>query len=141
VEKNIRKLTSLNSYSKAEQMGSVTIRTSLTSQGFIGLSPWGGDNSPYDFSALNLGNNFIANLEIVSMLNCFNLADRMLHYNFYNCPERYYPRLFLSTVQSVAYGWTWDSQTGQTNGLGNLQPTTQKSGSWLCFISIMIIVI
>ncbi|HBD05917.1 MAG TPA: hypothetical protein DCY93_00710 [Firmicutes bacterium] len=112
-------------------MGSVTIRTGLTSQGFIGLSPWGGDNSPHDFSALNLGNNFIANLEIVSMLNCFNLADRMLHYNFYNCPERYYyyPKVFLSTVQSVAYGWIWDSQTGQTNGLGMLPSGHQKSGS------------
>ncbi len=119
-------------------MGTVTIRTSLTSQGFIGLSPWGGDNSPHDFSALNLGNNSNSKLEVVSLLNCLNTADRMLHYNYYNCPERYYPKVYLGTVQSVAYGWNWDTQTGQKNSLGNLPGEAQKSGSWPQYFMLII---
>ncbi len=113
-------------------MVSVTIRTSVTSQGFIGLSPWLGDRSIYEFCTINKGNNPLSKIEIVSALNSFNLTWDQYHYNSNNCPQKYNPKVYLGTVQSVALYWLYDWQTGQTNGLQNLVPDVEKSGSLYC---------
>lgn len=103
-------------------MGQVTVRTSLTSHGFIGLNPWLGGNSPYCVSAINKGNNPITYLEVVSALNSFNLASHLYHYNTVNCPMHYNPKVYLGAVQSVANGWNSDNNMGL--------PGSGKSGSW-----------
>ncbi|HBD06395.1 MAG TPA: hypothetical protein DCY93_03180 [Firmicutes bacterium] len=110
-------------------MGKVTVRTIRTSGGFLALSPWGGDYGPYDYSAINLGNNFIAKLEIVSSLNSFNISHHLYHFNYINCPEKYNPKVYFGTIQSVSFWWLYDNQTGQTNGLANQDGSPQKSGS------------
>ncbi len=113
---------SLNSYSKAEQMGKVTIRTGLTSQGTLSMNPWLGDRSIYEFSTVNKGNNSISLLEIVSALNSFNLGHSQYHFNYLNCVKKYNPKVYLGAVQSVAKEWILDLNKGL--------PGSEKSGSW-----------
>ncbi len=111
-------------------MLSSKVRTSCTTQGGIALSAWTGNNTITDYLALNLGSNPNSKLEVVSLLNLLNSGHWQHHYNYENCPTRYYPKLYLGTFQSVALFWLYDIQYGQKNGLPNLVPETQKSGSW-----------
>ncbi len=120
-------------------MASVNIRTSQTSRGMFTVSPWLGDNSIYDFSALNLGNNFISSLEIVSALNAFNISRYQYHFNYYNCPQKYNPRVYLGAIQTASTYWLYDNNPGQKNSLGNLPGQAEKSGSWLSENKIFII--
>ncbi len=107
-------------------MGIVTNRTIQTSRGFIAISPWNDSAYTYVVGMINLGNNFISKLEIVSALNSFNLAYQIYHYNHQNCPQKYNPKVYLGAIQTTARNWNYDYQTGQTNGL----PAPEKSGSW-----------
>ena len=59
---------------------------------------------------MNLGSNFIGNLEVVSQLNLFNQAHHMYHFNHPYCTERYYPKVYLGTTQTIAYAWNFDRQ-------------------------------
>ncbi len=111
-------------------MGTVTNRTSLTSRGFVALSPWNDSKLTYSVLMINLGNNFNQKLEIVSALNSFNLAINQYHFMHSNCPEKYNPKVYLGAVQTAGLNWNYDYQTGQTNGLGMLPDSSQKSGSW-----------
>jgi len=121
---------SLSKHNVVENMGKVTIRTGLTSQGFIALSPWKGDNSIYEYSAINLGNNPNSLIEIVSALNSFNLTWDQYHFNAYNCLSKYNPKVYIGAVQSVAFEWNFDNNSGLLN-LPNLPlGDPQKSGSW-----------
>ena len=61
---------------------------------------------------MNLGSNFIGNLEVVSQLNLFNQARHMYHYNYQNCTSRYYPKVYIGTLQSTSKEWNIDQQTG-----------------------------
>ncbi len=127
---NLHQQTSLGSYNQVENMVSVTIRTSVTSQGFIGLSPWLGDRSIYEFCTISKGNNPLSKIEIVSALNSFNLTWDQYYYNSNNCPQKYNPKVYLSALQTVGETWIFDRQNGQKNGLPNLPEGVQKSGSY-----------
>ncbi len=102
-------------------MGKVTIRSSQTSQGSLSFNPWNGDDNPYAFSAINLGSNPIANVEIASSLNLFNIAHIMYDYYYIFRLPKFNPKLYLSTVQSVATAWNGDTNPGLSSA--------QKSGS------------
>ncbi len=104
---------SLASYLSVDQMGDGKVRTGFTSRGFCALSPWNQSNAIYSAGMINLGNNFYTKLEIVSALNSFNTARCEYHLNYTNCAAKYNPKLYLGTVQSVAYGWNYDYQNGQ----------------------------
>jgi len=108
-------------------MGKVTIRTSLTSQGYLVLSPWDGNANQYAILAISAGTNSISKLEIVSSLNSFNLARFNYLFNYTICTKKYNPKVYLGAIQTVANMWNYDSQNGQN--------WAQKSGSWLtCFM-------
>ncbi len=111
-------------------MLSSQVRSSQTSQGLFALSPWYGDGDSHIFSALNLGNNFISSLEIVSALNTLNLGRDNYNYNFNTCLQKYNPKVYFGAFHTVPKDWNYDKQTGQTNGLQNLVPDAEKSGSW-----------
>ncbi len=123
------KVVSPASYNSTEQMGKVTIRTGLTSQGSLSMNPWLGDYSSYDYSTINKGTNPISKLEVVSSLNFFNLGHWEYHFNYQNCTQKYNPKLYLGAVQIVGETWNYDRQTGQTNGLPDLPRGSEKSGS------------
>ncbi len=107
-------------------MGTVTGRTSQTSRGWLTISPWIENNFTYTISQLDLGNNSISKLEVVSALNSFNLGYDQYHFNYSTCTKKYNPKVYLSAVQSVAYAWNYDQQNTEkwaSNG-------HEKSGSW-----------
>ncbi len=98
-------------------------RSSHTSQGFLALSPWKGDyNNPHAYSAINLGNNFIAKLEIVSSLNSFNITHLLYHYDYLNCTEKYNPKVHLGAIQTASTNWIFDRDSNRAEAI--------KSGSW-----------
>ncbi len=112
-------------------MGSVTIRNSRTSRGFIALSTWNDSSQIYSLGQINLGTNPNSRLEVVSVLNSFNLAKNLFHFNYPNSTGKFNPKVHFGTIQSIAVRWNYDYQTGQKNGLPNLLPELEKSGSWI----------
>ena len=61
---------------------------------------------------LYMGSNFIGNLEVVSALNTVNISTQMYHFNHPYCTERYYPKVYIGTAQTIARNWNYDRQTG-----------------------------
>jgi len=96
-------------------------RSSLTSQGYLAISPWNDASLIYATSQINLGNNPISSLEIVSALNSFNLACWQYHLNYTCCYQKYNPKVYFGTIQTSAIGWQFDNNLGLK--------TDQKSGS------------
>ncbi len=103
-------------------MGQVTIRTSYTSRGILGLAPYSGNYSSYEICNINLGSNPLSKIEIVSALNSINLGRWEYLYNHVCCPQKYNPKLYLSAFQSMAPQWNYDNNSGLSG--------EQKSGSW-----------
>ncbi len=93
-------------------MGMVNIRTNFTSRGFLGLCPYTGRLDPRIIGIINLENNFITKLEIVSALNSFNLALAWLQYSETISYQKYNPKVYLGAVQSVARSWNNDDNSG-----------------------------
>ena len=85
-------------------------RYGFTARSYHLVSPCYSDSLQYSQQNIYLGSNFIANLEVVSSLNLFNQARYTYHYNYSNSPERYYPKVYLGTTQTVALGWLYDRQ-------------------------------
>ena len=79
---------------------------------------------------INKGNNPLTKIEVASMLNIANQTAEMLFYNQENCPEKYAPKMYFSTLQSIAYCWNRDYQNGTETTLPNwpqsYQSNTQK---------------
>ncbi len=107
-------------------MGGASVRAGLTSRGILALSPWTDTNCIYSVAMLNLGNNFISSLEIVSSLNVLNLARGTYHYNYESCLHKYNPKLYLGTIQGIAQYWNHDIQKLGSNTASD----PEKSGSW-----------
>ncbi len=110
-------------------MGGASVRTGFTSRGIHALSAWNRSDATYSICMLNLGNNFNSKLEVVSSLNLLNIANCNFDFTHTVAYSKYNLKVYLGTVQSVANGWLYDIQTGQTNGLQNIVPGAQKSGS------------
>ncbi len=107
-------------------MRDVKVRTSFTSRGLLSLSTYVGNNSQYEIANINLGNNSNSKLEVVSLLNIFNIGHWNYHYNNQNSAKKYNPKLYLSAFQSMAPQWNYDEDSARK---GELQGG-QKSGSW-----------
>ncbi len=90
------------------------------------FSPWNLNSHMYTIQMINLGNNFISSLEIVSALNSLNLAFDQYHFNYGNCFQKYNPKVYLGTIQSAAYTWNYDKQNAEKW----TQQGNEKSGSW-----------
>ena len=92
--------------------GGEPLRYAFTSRGWGALHPWTDTSYVYSMLQINMGSNFIGNLEVVSQLNLLSQARYTYHYNYQNCTSRYYPKLYLGTSQTIARYWNSDSQTG-----------------------------
>ncbi len=111
-------------------MGDGKVRTSTTSRGILTLSSWNNPDYTYSVGQLSLGTNPNSRLEVVSLLNFFNLGRWMYHFNYPVCPTKYNSKVYLGAVQSVAFQWNHDNNLGLKNGLGDLLGGVEKSGSW-----------
>ena len=60
---------------------------------------------------LNTGTNPLSRIEVVSLLNILKIGKEMLHYNYQNCPTKYAPKVYLGTLQSIAYWWLCNRET------------------------------
>jgi len=106
-------------------MGTNVQGRNYTARGQGALTPWIDPTYKYSLYQLYLGSNFISSLEIVSSLNCLNLARWQYAYEAGSRTSRFYPKLYLSTVQSVSFQWNYDVQ-----GNPNFdQKQGEKSGS------------
>ncbi len=90
----------------------VPTRYQVTNRGKLALATWNNRNYIYCLLQINKGNNPIGNLQVVSTLNTLNLSHEMLHYDYENSLERYYPKVYLGTTQTIAYAWNFDYQKG-----------------------------
>ncbi len=88
----------------------VPTRYQVTARSHLGFAPW--EDKSYTYSILQIGNgsNSISKLEVVSQLNLLSQARYTYHYNSYNCPERYYPKVYIGTSQTIARNWNYDRQ-------------------------------
>ena len=91
--------------------GGAPLRYEYTASGFCGLSTWN-ESQAYALGQMNLGYNPLSKIEVVSSLNLFNQGRGMYYYTLSNCTERYYPKVYLGTTQTIAYAWNYDHQTG-----------------------------
>ncbi len=105
-------------------------RNSFTAQAKAGFGPWILQIFKYSIGQINLGNNSNSRLEVVSLLNTFNLATDSFFYNIDNCLDKYNPKIYLGTIQTEAINWNHDNNLGLKNSLGNLPLEAEKSGSW-----------
>ncbi len=104
-------------------MQSDEVRRGYAARGILGQSPWTIGDFKYSAVQINLGNNFISSLEIVSSLNLFNLARYYYLFNYQTCASKYNPKIYLGTLQTTSKEWNYDNNSGLKS--------EQKSGSWL----------
>ena len=83
-------------------------------RGHIGFSSWNISSEEYSIGMINKGNNPLTKIEVASMLNIANQTAEMLFYNQQNCPEKYAPKVYFSTLQTIATNWIFDLQKGIT---------------------------
>ena len=61
---------------------------------------------------INKGYNPLSKIEIVSGLNLFNQGRAMYYYYIGNCTQKYNPKVYLGTSQTIALSWNGNNQTG-----------------------------
>ncbi len=106
-------------------MESDEVRRGYAARGILGQSPWVIGDYKHSAVQINLGNNFISLLEIVSSLNLFNLARYYYLFNYETCALKYNPKVYLGTIQTSSKEWNYDRDYSRKN----LGPDGQKSGS------------
>ncbi len=116
-------------------MREVKVRSSFTSSGFGAMRPWNDSNYVHAIASINLGSNPLSKLEIVSSLNSFNLSYGMYYYYTDTFTQRYNPKLYLSTIQSVAQIWNQDKENAQKYDSGG----SEKSGSFIKMLYMKLI--
>lgn len=76
----------------------------------MAFGPWNDPELLYCVSQLNLGNNSLSRIQVVSALNTLNIATHMYYYYIGNCTQNYYPKVYMGTTQTVALYWYSDDQ-------------------------------
>ncbi len=108
--------------------GGAPLRYEFTARALHAFSSW--NSSTYTYSILQLykGYNPLSKIEVVSSLNLFNQGRGMYYYTLSNCTERYYPKVYIGTSQTIAYAWNYDRQNGQNLVISNW-PQSYQQGS------------
>ena len=57
-----------------------------------------------------MGSNPLSRIEVVSSLNILSQANRMYMYYDQEMGSKYSPKVYLGTLQSIAYWWNYDYQ-------------------------------
>ncbi len=77
-----------------------------------------------------MGSNPLSRIEVVSSLNILSQANRMYMYYDQEMGSKYSPKVYLGTLQSIAYWWITQYQNGAiwsiNNWPKNYQATQQK---------------
>ena len=92
--------------------GGAPLRYEYTAGGFSSFQPWNDATFAYSILQLYKGYNPMSKLEVVSLLNIPSQAHHMYYYNYQNCPERHYPKVYLGTLQTIGKNWLREVQTG-----------------------------
>ncbi len=92
----------------------------------MSFGPWNSAENNYSIGQINIGSNPLSKLEVASCLNLFDYAKFSWWYDAPYSPQKYNPKVYLGTVQSVAYQWIYDRDSARENPSEPLQ----KSGSW-----------
>ncbi len=92
--------------------GGAPLRYEYTAGGFSSFQPWNETSCAYSILQLYKGYNPLSKIEVVSLLNLFNQAHQMYAYSPAYCTERYYPKVYIGTTQTIAKNWNYDRQTG-----------------------------
>ena len=59
-----------------------------------------------------MGSNPLSRIEVVSSLNLFNQGRAMYYYTLSNRTQKYNPKVYIGTSQTIAIQWNVDQQTG-----------------------------
>ena len=108
--------------------GGAPARYAFTVRGWVALSPWNEAPFAYSIMQLYMGSNFIGNLEVVSLLNIPSQAREMYYYSPANRTAKYNPKVYLGTLQSIAYWWITQYQNGAIWSINNW-PNSYQSNS------------
>ena len=115
--------------------GGAPLRYEYTASGRSTISPWNDATFAYSILQLYKGYNPLSKIEVVSSLNLFNQGRAMYYYTLSDCPERYYPKVYIGTSQTIATGWLYDSQNTSKPPANqwpqNFGQTTQKGETLL----------
>ena len=90
--------------------GGAPLRYEYTAGGFSSFQPWNETSCAYSILQLYKGYNPLSKIEVVSLLNLFNQAHQMYAYSPAYCTERYYPKVYIGTAQTLGIDWNYDSQ-------------------------------
>lgn len=77
------------------------------------LTPWNNPVRVYSELQLYLGANSISRLEVVSLINIFNLSQYLLSYYESTRTSRYYPKIYIGLLSTSSSGWLMDFQNGK----------------------------
>ena len=120
--------------------GGAPARYAFTARGRNTISPWNETSCAYSILQIGLGYNPISKLEVASALNTVNIGIYMYHYHTINSTEKYAPKVYLGTTQTIATGWNMDIQNGTITTLPNwpnsYQSNTQKGEANLSHLKI-----
>ena len=92
--------------------GGAPLRYEYTASGRSTISPWNDATFAYSILQLYKGYNPLSKIEVVSSLNLFNQGRGMYYYTLSDHTQKYNPKVYIGTSQTIAYVWNFDQQTG-----------------------------
>ena len=92
--------------------GGEPLRYGYTSRGVNGFSACDTQETLNSLFQINLGANPISKLEVVSSLNCLNISNRMYQYFPEDSMQKYTPKVYLGTSQTISFFWNYDHNFG-----------------------------
>lgn len=102
----------MTSHDTAPTYGNNGLRDVYTSKGMDAFTPWKNPANMYSELQLYLGYNPISKLEVVSLVNLFNLSHYSLSYYEPTRTSRYYPKIYLGLLSTTSADWLMDHQNG-----------------------------
>lgn len=95
-------------------MGSNEVRRDQTSQALYGFSAWNDTEFKYNFGQINTNGIANSKIEIISMVNLFNIPDRL----FWRDPEyhleKFQPKLYLAHLDAISNGYDYEIRRKNT---------------------------
>ena len=86
-----------------------------TAVGWDSFSAWNDPAYAYSLGQINLGNNPLSLLQVVSLLNLNNQAYEMYAHSPINRPSRYYPKVYIGTTKTISTSWLYNDENGWKN--------------------------
>ncbi len=104
-------------------MGSSASRNKQVAQALYGFSAW--DESELKYNLGQINTNSIANsrVEIINMINLFNIPDRLFWRDPQYHLEKYQPKIYLAHLDAIADGYDYETRPKNPSSIesGSLQ--------------------